>query len=247
MNWKPVTTLLLKKLLILKKMKLSNKLLIAFASSLIVIPLLGMVIVSATQYEKGTYSQVDRKIEAFGIASKNMTSLAVANPFKSVNVVDAKRMALQVHFIKDDKFGIKVPNYFKELITTAVDANGQLQITIKNNPEGGNDGRSYYINIFVYAPNVNALTVDGANDLIIKATSDSLTLNVKNTETIGFEGDTKIKSLKLNTIDVNSINFRENYIESVSLNLFNTNLNIENNSFENVSITSAGNCTIEIK
>jgi len=247
MNWKPVTTLLLKKLLILKKMKLSNKLLIAFASSLIVIPLLGMVIVSATQYKKGTYQQVDQKIENFSTPTKNMVSIDLKSSFQSINIADGKRLVLKIQLIKDDKFGIKVPNEFKELVSTAVDANGQLKISVKNFPNEDREGRSYYLNILVYAPNVNALTVDGANDLIIAATSDSLTLNVKNTETIGFEGDTKIKSLKLNTIDVNSINFRENNIESVNLKLFNTNLSMEGNSFENVSITSAGNCTIEIR
>lgn len=37
-------------------MKTSNKLLIAFAAALILIPVLGMVIVSATQYKTGSYA-----------------------------------------------------------------------------------------------------------------------------------------------------------------------------------------------
>lgn len=246
MNWKLVTTLLLKKLLILKKMKLSNKLLIAFAASLILIPVFGMVFISATKYKTGTYKDVVYKVENFSTPTKNMESMTVSMPFESVNIADAKGMVLNIQFIKDDKFGIKIQEDLKGLVNAVVDANGQLQIVIKDKPKLEENRNRYYTSIYIYSPSIKNLNVANANDINIMAATDTLTLNVQKSSRVSFNTETHIKQLNLKTEDVEAVNLREDDIKSISLDLHNTNFRSEESSFENVSITSSGKCEIEL-
>jgi hypothetical protein len=245
MNWKLATTLLLKKPLILKEMKLSNKLLIAFAASLILIPVLGMVIVSATMYKTGTHKTDVAKIENFSTPTKNMESLAVSSPFEAVNIADAKGMVLNVQFIKDDKFGVKIQDDLKGLVTATVDANGQLQIVIKDKPKLEENRHGYYTDIYVYSPTIRSLNVANANDINIMAVTDTLSLSIQKSTGISFDSETHIKQLNVKTDHVEGIRFREDDIKSINLDLLNTNFHSEENSFENVSITTNGKCEVE--
>ena len=71
-------------------MKTSNKLLIAFASALILIPLLGMIYVSQVKYRDGKSGVESRpEITSFDSAAERMTSIAV-NAFQTINIADAK-------------------------------------------------------------------------------------------------------------------------------------------------------------
>ncbi|MFD0940043.1 hypothetical protein [Pedobacter boryungensis] len=227
-------------------MKTSNKILIAFAVALILIPVLGMVIVSATQYKTGSYKDIaDQKIENFSTPTKNMTSIALASPFETVNIADGKGLAITIHLIKDEKFGIKIQNKFKDLVVATVDASGQLQLNIKDQVET-EENRIRYTNIYVYGPNLKSLNVTNLNDLNVTSTADSLTLNTKKMSSLSFESGTHIKQLNLKTIDVERLSFNEDDIKSINLDLEHTNLYIGENSFENAAITTRGNCEVEI-
>ncbi len=227
-------------------MKLSNKLIIAFAASLILIPVLGMVFVSTTQYKTGTYKDIVYKVEDFKTPTKNMSSISIPTAFTAINIADAKGMILSIQLIKDEKFGIKIPEEYKDLINATVDANGQLQITVKDKLKEENNRGRYYTNIYVYAPTVNALTIANAGDINIMATADSLTLNATKADGISFGSETHIKQLNIKTTDVERLSFRQDDIKSINLDLHNTKLNSEDNSFDNVSIATSGNCTVEI-
>ncbi|RZK55621.1 MAG: hypothetical protein EOO91_13730 [Pedobacter sp.] len=226
-------------------MKLSNKLLIAFAASLILIPVLGMVIVSATMYKTGTYKDVAYKVESFSTPTKNMESLAVSSAFESVNIADAKGMVLNVQFIKDDKFGVKFQEDLKGLITATVDANGQLQLVIKDKPKSEESRNRYYTTIYVYSPIINGLSVANADDLRIMAVADTLALNIEKSTGVSFEMGTKIKQLNLKSKNSRTVYFRQDDIKSISLDLDNTDFRCEESSFDNVSITTNGKCEIE--
>jgi len=227
-------------------MKLSNKLLIAFAASLILIPLIGMVYVSATKYKTGTYKDIVYKVENFSTPTKNMETMAVSTPFESVNIADAKGMVLNVQFIKDEKFGVKIQDELKGFVTAAVDANGQLQIVVKDKPKLDSRRNNYYVSVYIYSPSIKSFNVANANDINIMAVTDTLTLNVQKTEGLSFDSDSHIKQLNLKTSDVERLNFREDDVKSINLDLHNTNLNSELNSFENVSITTSGKCEVEL-
>ena len=63
-------------------MKLSNKLLIAFAAELIVVPLIGMIYVSQVKYKTGTYQEDQARSTAsekhFNMPTENMESKAIS-------------------------------------------------------------------------------------------------------------------------------------------------------------------------
>jgi hypothetical protein len=244
MSWKHDTKILLKKLLILKEMKLSNKLLIAFASALILIPILGMVYVSQVKYKVGTYADVvERKIENFSTTTKNMTSVALSTPFKTVNVEDAKGYSIGIRFIKDEKFGIKIPSEYKDVITATVDANGELQLVLKSRPE---ENRNNYTSILVYAPSLKEVNIAKASGTYIIATLDSLIFNVKASVSAGVGAGAHIKNLSINTIDVGEVRLVEDDVKSLSLNLHNTNFSTNVISYDNLSISTSGNCDVNI-
>lgn len=245
MNWKPATTLLLKKILNHKDMKLSNKLLTTFASILILTPLLGMIYVSRVNYKVGDYRSLENnRLETeqyFDKPSENMTSKALP-PFNTVTIDDAKDRGINIHFIKGDKFGIKVQNDVKDSIDFVVDANGQLKIRLG---EIG-DGKYYYTRILIYGPDVNQLNVTNASALILNTKSDSLRMNIKKSGSIELQYGLMLNSLTIETDHVRELNAREIDVKSLNLSLKETNFKSWQNSFDRLSITSTGKSEIEI-
>lgn len=223
-------------------MKTSNKLIIAFASALTLIPLLGMVYVAQVDYVDAKSASVDDKTLAqLSTPSRNMASIAIAEPFETINIADAKGLSVNVQLIKDEKFGIKISEGIKDLIGTSVDANGQLQITIKRKSEN-----RQYITILIYAPKFKQLNLAQASGLDLTAKMDSLSLNVKGTEDIRFTEDTHLTNLNLSAIDVAQVYVRDNQIKSMALDLKNTNFKSEDNSFDHLSITTSGKSEIRV-
>ena len=228
-------------------MKTSNKLLIAFAAALILIPVLGMVIVSATQYKTGSYKDVVHKTENLSTPTKNMETLAVQSPFTSITITDAKGITLNVHLVKDEKFGVKVPSEYKNLITLSVDANGQLQIAIKEQPKSDDNRRgSYYTTIYVYAPSFKGLNVSNASDVYVNAVTDSLAVNIQKAGSLTLNSESKVENLMVKTVDVANVDFRDHHMKAVSLDLTNAKLTTNSSSFENLSILTAGKCEVEL-
>ena len=229
-------------------MKTSNKLLIAFAAALILIPVLGMVIVSATQYKTGTYKDVVHKVENLSTPTKNMETLPVQNSFTAVNIADAKGISLNVELVKDEKFGVKIPATYKDLITLNVDANGQLQILIKEQPDSdGQKGNSFYTKIYVYAPSFKDLNVTNARDVTVMAAVDSLAVNVQKSRSLSLNYEAKIENLKIKTVDVTNVDLRDRDMKAVSLDLNNAKLTTYSSSFEHLSILTAGKCEIALQ
>lgn len=229
-------------------MKTSNKLLIAFAAALILIPVLGMVIVSATQYKTGSYKDVVHKTENLSTPTKNMETLAVQSPFTSINIADAKGITLNVHLVKDEKFGVKVPTEYKNLITLGVDANGQLQIAIKDQPiADGQKGNRLYAKIYVYAPSFKGLDINNAGDVYVEAVTDSLAVNIQKAGSLTLNSESKIENLMVKTVDVANVDFRDHDMKAVSLDLTNAKLTTNSSSFENLSILTTGKCEVELE
>lgn len=246
MNWKPVTTLLLKKLLNRNDMKNSNKILIAFASALLFIPLVGMIYVSQVEYKIGDDRSIERdrakNDDHFDQSSENMTSKTML-PFNTVNIEDAKETAIYIHFIKDDKFGVKVQNDVKDSIDFNVDASGQLNINLKNRV---GSKRNYYTKILIYGPNINQLNVTNASGLFLSAKSDSLTVNAKKSDAIHLQYGLSLKALAIKTDQVKEVYANEMDVKSLNLNLMGTDFRTERNSYDQLSITAAGKSEINV-
>jgi hypothetical protein len=226
-------------------MKTSNKILIAFASALILVPILGMVYVSRALYKVGSSKDiVEHKIENFNTATAGMTSIQLKSPFQSVSLEDAKGASFGIRFVKDEKFGVKIPDAYKNVITASVDANGQLQLVVKDKQTV--DNRNGYISILIYAPNLTDINIANANSAYVTAMIDSLSIRVKKVGSMGIGSETHIGHLSLTATDVQSFRLREDDVKSLTLNLTNANFNSEKNSYDLLSITTAGNCELEI-
>jgi hypothetical protein len=230
-------------------MKLSNKLLIAFAASLILIPVFGMVFISATKYKKGSYAdQVDvvRKVEKFSVPTVNMTSIVLTSAFQSVNVEDAKDLGLSIQFIKDEQFGIKISEEYKDVISAVLDANGQLQLSVKADRKDNEKRVRNYAMIYIYAPYLNSLTVANASLLNVKSTADTLNLKLNKIASFYFDNGTELKQLNLTAVQVKDLTLRRDKINSVNGIITDTKFAIETMSLDHVSITTNGNCNVEV-
>ncbi len=226
-------------------MKTSNKLLIAFASALIIIPLLGMIYVSRVNFKPGKFTDIaERKIENLSTPTRNMSSITTL-PYQSVNVEDAKGYTLKIRFIKDEKFGVKIPTEYKDAITATVDAGGQLQFVFKNRPSKEDGG--YYTEIFLYAPNVKEVNVSNADGAFIVASLDSLSFKVNNTPSAGVGSGTHLIHLNFTATNVADVNFSNDDVKSLNLNLNNAIFKSVTNSYENLSVTTTGACIVEIR
>jgi hypothetical protein len=230
-------------------MKTSNKLLITFALALILIPLIGMVYDAKVNHTDGKGYAVEESNRAkedanFDTPSKDMETKVIATPFQSVNIEDAKKVGIYIHYVKAAQYGVKVSQKLKDSIDFKVDANGQLQISFKDKTE---DKNSYYISILVYAPTLKQVNINNTKALFVNAQTDSLNLNVNNSGTISFDKDAVIGKLNVNAENVDNVNaWESNRITSLYLNLKNSDFTSTRSSFENLSINSSVKSEIEI-
>lgn len=224
-------------------MKTSNKLLIAFASALILIPVLGIAIISRVYYEKGDSSSAgNTEMDTFGPVPKDMPALAVSTPFESVNIEGADQFYLAVRLVQAEKTEVRYADNLKGLISTTVDSKGQLQIVLRKSDQQ----RDNYTRIWIYAPGVKRLAIVNGKCLNLNATMDSLQLSLINTGSGHFDPETNIGWLSVRTDKVGEISFRETATKSVNLDLNGTNVKSEMSSFDNLSINAAGNAEIEL-
>jgi hypothetical protein len=224
-------------------MKTSNKLLIALASALILVPILGIAIVSGIYYEKDDRSAVRKEeMDTFGVIPKNMFAISINKPFRVVAIEGGNQVHLVVKLITDEKSGVKFSDNVKGLISASIDSNGQLQIVLKN----AGKQRENFARISIYGPNINQLNVLGGKGMNLNAKMDSLQLNLTNTSSANFDTDTDIGKLSIRTMNVQNIFFRETGTKSVLLNLKDTNVKSDMSSFDNLSIRAAGTSEIEL-
>jgi hypothetical protein len=229
-------------------MKTSNKLLIAFAAALILIPALGMVIVSATQYKTGSYSQDIASNNAsekhFNTPTENMESKAISAAFSSINIEDGKRMGIYINLVNDENYGVKIPKELKDSISFNVDANGQLQITLNAKRDVH---RRDYATIIVYGKNLKQVNISNAEFVYFDAIADSVQLNVKKSGNVSLNKDVNLNALHITTDEVKNLQINEISVKSLLLTLNGTNFQSEESSYDNLSINAAGKSEIEIK
>lgn len=234
MNWKHVTTLLLKKILILKTMKTSNKILIGFAAALILIPILGMVYTSRVYYkDRKDVKDVTYHNNTFKSPAQNLLSTPISKSFNAVNVQDAKGYFLNIRLVEDKDYGVKVQGDLKNTFTFNVDANGTLQISAADKKE---DGNSYGL-LIIYAPQINNISVAKAQGVELRANQDSLNFNVAKSGRVNFSSDMQVNSLYVNATDVELINIDKD-IKNATFNLAKTPFYSSFASFDNINILS---------
>ena len=230
-------------------MKTSNKLLIGFATALILIPILGMVYVSATQYRKGTYNDsldVVQKVEKFSSATEGMTSRAISSPFESVSLPDGLGMDFNIQLIQDEQFGIKISNNYQNRIAASIDKDGLLQLSVANAKSDEKRGRNDHAIIYIYAPKVSSIAVANVQGLSVKSIADTLSLNMSKVTAFYFDNGTQLKQLNLKANLVKELTLRKDDIKSINAVINDTKFAIETMSLDYVNLTTNGNSKIEV-
>lgn len=224
-------------------MKTSNKLLIAFAAALILIPIFCIAYVSRAYYEKGDYSSQAGEMDNFGPIPKNVVDVPVNGSFEAISIQGDIRLHLAVTVLKGPNRSVKFSDNLKGFISVKLDSNGQLVIVVKSptNEKTGNFGR-----ISISAPDIYGLRLLNSDGISLVADLDSLNLNLENTSYANFNVDTKIEKLSVHTKNVEVVSFRETATKSVFLDVNNTNVQCDVSSFDNLSIISAGASQIEL-
>ena len=93
---------------------------------------------------------------------------------------------MQLYVKQDSKYGIKIQDKLKNDLKYEVDANGILQLSVKNFTE---DNGIEKIVVVIYCPVINEVSVANANILEFSAHSDAVTLNLNNVEDLFLSGD----------------------------------------------------------
>lgn len=224
-------------------MKKSNKLLIACASVLILIPVLGIAYVSMVYYEKGVRTGFEGvEMDPYGAMPKNVSTIDIGSQFQSVSIDGGNQLHLAVRLVNDDKSGVKFPNNMKGLISAKIDENGQLQITLKKSVEG----QEKFTKIWIYGPETKQLSIANSLGTSLEAELDSMQLDLSSVSSAQFGRETNIAWLNIHTKDVNDITFQEASNKSVLLDVRGTNVRSNMSSFERLSIQASGNAEIEL-
>lgn len=223
-------------------MKTSNKLLIAFAAALIIVPILSMVYVSKAFYTGAKdWSELAKQNDSFAAVSENMDPISL-NKFSAINIANGKEVHFYIRLIKDNKFGVKINKGDKNFIKFDVDPQGQLQIELLDKK-----GRNDYISLFIYTPTVKALNVTNAGGIEINAQTDSLSVILKKVKDVSFNSASAITRLSITAEEGNNINMEKEIAKFLTLKLTNTNFLSEWASYQDLNIETAGKTAITIK
>lgn len=222
-------------------MKTSNKLLIAFAAALIIVPILITVYVSKANYIDGqTWSDLEKQNDSFDGKSENMQAISL-NQFNTINIADGKETTFYIRLIKDSKFGVKVNKNYKGLLKFSVDKDGKLQIELTDKTK-----KRDYINLLLYTPEVKALSMNNVSTIEINAKGDSLSVNLKKFNQLRFERATQFQKLSVNAEDGNYFNIDKEIAKSLTLKLRNANFSSEWTSYQDLNISTAGKSDISV-
>lgn len=223
-------------------MKTSNKLLIALAVSLIIIPIIVIAVNVKMNYknEKAFYKNLkentDFKSELDGYTIKELPA------FSSVNLNDGNDSHINFVVVKSDKSGIKIPTDLTEMYDIKVDNNNILQITLKN----ADKKLKYSLTAYIYSNNVKNFNISKAAGFNLDIKTDTVTLTAKEVNNINFQELTAINYLIVNTDKVKDLRFSNDKINNIDIDLNNSNFNSLKSIFQSVNINSAGKSNIEI-
>jgi len=229
-------------------MKTSNKILIAFATALILIPVLGMVIVSATQYKKGTYTAdrfqaPDENNNTFAGKSAGKTAVKINAPFTQIEFGDAKGSSIELHLNNDNNFGAKVPEDLKDQITFNV-TNGVLKVSFKD----GFNAKEFRnrIIIFLYAPSFTNLKGNNLFNFNLIATTEDLNVDLKDCEYFSlYNSDITYTTVANGDTTANGVS-NQTTIKNLTLNLNHSGFNLADLDMNSLNITTSDSSTVTI-
>ncbi|MFC3561030.1 hypothetical protein [Pedobacter jamesrossensis] len=224
-------------------MKTSNKLLIALAISLIIIPIVVIAINVKMNYrDKNTFFKHLKENKNFNTPLEGFETKEIPT-FSAININNGNDAHINFNIIKSNKSGIKIPVDLMQVYDFNVDDKQILQIKLKQNPKK----LTYSVTIYVYTNDVNLLTIEKANGFTLDISTDSLTMIAKNVDRLSFEENSNVRSLKLVTEKVKELNFFDSKgIKNIDLELSESNFHTFRSIYQSLKISSFGNSNIEI-
>ena len=243
-------------------MKTSNKLLAILAALLIIIPIIVVAVNVKINYRPATRENFveDQEINAEPLdkESPGKTSIPIKTAFSSVNVPDAKRIYLELHFRKSVKAGVKVPTDMKNDINFSINKTGALQISFSDKLNRSGNHRNGVV-ILVYSPKIDELNLNNLSSLVLTAEADTLNINMKRSGSISFGSpitfsvndkltrvinQTDIKQLNVNLDSASFYSSNSSY-KNLVISSKNSSIDIQggensNNSIENLTINTFG-------
>jgi hypothetical protein len=206
-------------------MKTSNKLLITLAATLIVLPII--VIAYNIKVHFRPYDGNDQIT----------VSKVINTPFHALSIANNKSGSVYLNLIKDSKYAVKYPEYLKGLLVMNTDQDGQLQISFNENAEVEN----YRVEISVYAPHIDQLSVSNVADVELKTDLDSLKMNAQNLNAFRFSDQTSIRKLDITANQVNDFLLNTQSSTYLKLALKDVNFKSGLKNYGVLAISTAGN------
>lgn len=217
-------------------MKTSNKLLIALAATLIIIPILVIAVNVKLNYRKSDsrdsyFGSIMINNEAFEHKSLGRLAVPIAQPFTSIKFDDAMGSSVQIYVKKDKRYGVKIQESFKDLLTTTVNKNGELLISLNKDIKN----KVNKIIIVVYCPTIKNIEIKNAFVTELAAVADTLNVSIENSESIFFTGPFSSKD------DTSSVTKTTNHTEinTLKLSLKNTEFDGYYSVVKNLNITAS--------
>lgn len=218
-------------------MKTSNKLLIAFATALIIVPILITVYVSKANYtdRKNYNSTAENNIKQLDKTTEGYFKKSLQS-FNKIIIPDGANLNVQLLIINSNKYGVKIPEDFKDVITFTVNQNKELSIKFDDRLDRSAN-RGYGVIIVIYNPEINKIDVSKIGNLTLNAQLDSLDLKSTNTENINFGSVVTYHNI-IGATHNNS------YAKNLNLELEQSGFQSQNNSFNTLTINATKNSDI---
>ncbi|WP_140938173.1 hypothetical protein [Sphingobacterium lumbrici] len=189
-------------------MKLSNKLLIALAIILFVIPISVMYVVTKiNRVDAKEYSAITQE-EAISmdVSDKYMRTINV-QPFKQVSIVGSNRTSLTLQLVKSEKFAVKVDKGKETDFVYQIDDRGNLELDFQNRD------RYNYLSVSIFSPQVDELSVSNVELHNFTVQASAFQMNLVGQRNFTFGLNTKIDHLSLK---VSKSNFDMRWVDIAS-------------------------------
>ncbi|NTE04897.1 hypothetical protein G6M26_11370 [Agrobacterium tumefaciens] len=224
-------------------MKTSNKLLIALAALLIIVPILVIAInVNLNYIDKKVFWKQLKDNQSLnsildGYENKNLPK------FTTINFSDGNNAYINLEIIKSEKTGIKIPIGLSEQYDLSVDNNQTLQIKLTH-PE---KKLKYSVTIYIYTSDIKRLNIEKASGFNLNISTNTIDINAKNVNHLDFTEETKINNLNLNMEKVQDLTFSgTNTIQNIDMKLNESNFSTSKSFFKSLNIVSNGHSNIDI-
>nr|WP_157247406.1 DUF2807 domain-containing protein [Pedobacter panaciterrae] len=233
-------------------MKTSNKLLIAFAILMFVVPLTIMAYTINRDYkDPEEIKEQGNANTRFNSNSNGFTNIELKKTFKSISVtgnrvgvIGSRDKSWYINLVNDKDYGVKVSEIYKNFVEVSIDANEQLHISLK----GDFKDVSYPIAIYVYAPKIEELNLSelDAITLTFKNKAEALQLNAKDVMFLNMESDFNVNHLSINAEKINDLLLAGEGVKSLDLDLKSSHFRSEDKSYDSLNISASAESGLNI-